>query len=77
MARQEAISLQIQALQIRDCISAVLNGKDDSFTPAQLWTSILHFLKRIGKSLKKRRKEKRLQALDLLVLPSVEDIMKH
>lgn len=37
MVRQEAISLQIQALQIRDCISAVLNGKDDSFTPAQLW----------------------------------------
>ena len=40
-------------------------------------TSILHFLKRIGKSLKKRRKEKRSQALGLLVLPSVEDIMKH
>lgn len=40
-------------------------------------TSILHFSKRIGKSLKKRKKEKRLQALDLLVLPSVEDIMKH
>lgn len=37
MVRQEAISLQIQALQIRDCISAVLNGKDDSFTPTQLW----------------------------------------
>ena len=37
MVRQEAISLQIQALQIRDRISAVLNGKDDSFTPTQLW----------------------------------------
>lgn len=40
-------------------------------------TSILHFLKRIGKSLKKKRKEKRSQALDLLVLPSVEGIMKN
>lgn len=77
MVRQEAISLQIQALQIRDCISAVLNGKDDSFTPAQLWDFYPSLLKRIGKSLKKRGKEKRSQALDLLVLPSVEDIMKH
>jgi hypothetical protein len=37
MVRQEAISLQIQAYQIRDCIATVLNGKDDSFTPTPLW----------------------------------------
>nr|DAI80024.1 MAG TPA: protein of unknown function UPF0054 [Caudoviricetes sp.] len=40
-------------------------------------TFILQFSKRIGKSLKKRRKEKILQALDLLVLPLVEGIMKN
>lgn len=37
MVRHEAISLQIQAYQIRDCIATVLNGKDDSFTPTPLW----------------------------------------
>ena len=74
MVRQEAISLQIQALQIRDCISAVLNGKDDSFTPAQLWD---FYPSLFEEDRKEFEKEKRLQALDLLVLPSVEDIMKH
>lgn len=77
MVRQEAISLQIQALQIRDCISAVLNGKDDSFTPAQLWDFYPSLFEEDRKEFEKRGKEKRLQALDLLVLPSVEDIMKH
>ena len=60
MVRQEAISLQIQALQIRDCISAVLNGKDDSFTPAQLWDFYPSLFEEDKKEFEKEKERKEI-----------------
>lgn len=60
MVRQEAISLQIQALQIRDCISAVLNGKDDSFTPAQLWDFYPSLFEEDRKEFEKEKERKEI-----------------
>ena len=58
--RYEAISLQIQAFQIRDCIATVLNGKDDSFTPTPLWDFYPSLFEEDRKEFEKEKERKEI-----------------